>query len=99
MINLIKNSRLVITDSGGLQKEAYFFNKFCITTRNQTEWTELLENGYNIVVGANSKKLIKSVKFFESLQFDKSIELYGDENIKKKIVKKIIKNLKSKRNF
>ena len=96
MINLIKNSRLVITDSGGLQKEAYFFNKFCVTTRNQTEWIELVENGYNMVVGANSKKLIHSVKFFESMQFDKSIELYGGGNASNNIVKKIIKHFDSK---
>jgi UDP-GlcNAc3NAcA epimerase len=45
MINLIQNSNLVVTDSGGLQKEAFFFRKFCITTREQTEWVELVDNG------------------------------------------------------
>ena len=69
MIQLIKNSRLVITDSGGLQKEAYFFNKFCITTRDQTEWIELANHGYNKIVGADSKKIIECVKYFESRIF------------------------------
>ena len=47
MLQLIKNARLIITDSGGLQKEAYFFHKPCITTRNETEWTELIYHQYN----------------------------------------------------
>ena len=43
MIWLIQNCSLVITDSGGLQKEAYFFDKCCLTTRTETEWVELVE--------------------------------------------------------
>ncbi len=50
MINYLQNCKLVITDSGGLQKEAYFFKKYCITLREETEWTELVENGYNELV-------------------------------------------------
>ena len=98
MIQLIKNSRLVITDSGGLQKEAYFFNKFCITTRNQTEWIELVNHGYNKIVGADSKKIIDSVKYFETRTFYKEIELYGGGNATQKIVKKLIKHFLDKRN-
>jgi UDP-GlcNAc3NAcA epimerase len=45
MIELLKYAKLVMTDSGGLQKEAYFFKKNCITLREQTEWVELVENG------------------------------------------------------
>jgi UDP-GlcNAc3NAcA epimerase len=77
MIALIKHSRLVVTDSGGLQKEAYFFNKFCVTTRDQTEWVELVEHGYNEIVGADSNKLIAAVNTFEGKTFKKEIELYG----------------------
>ncbi len=54
MINFLKNCKLVITDSGGLQKEAYFFNKYCLTLRKETEWTELVENGYNKLVDYDS---------------------------------------------
>lgn len=86
MIQLIKNSRLVITDSGGLQKEAYFFNKFCITTRDQTEWIELVTHGYNKIVGADFKKIIECVKYFESITFHKEIELYGGGLASQKIV-------------
>ena len=92
MIQLIKNSRLVITDSGGLQKEAYFFNKFCITTRDQTEWTELITHGYNKIVGANSNKIIECVKYFESITFNKEIELYGGGLASQKIVSNIVEH-------
>lgn len=58
MLALLKNCKMVLTDSGGLQKEAYFFEKFCITLRDQTEWTELLEAGANVLAGADRKKII-----------------------------------------
>ena len=96
MIQLIKNSRLVITDSGGLQKEAYFFNKFCVTTRDQTEWIELVNHGYNKIVGADSKKIIDSVNYFESQTFHKEIELYGGGNAAKGIVSNLIKHFSEK---
>ena len=54
MLQLIKNSSLVLTDSGGLQKEAFFFRKYCITLRDETEWSELVENGYNFIAGADT---------------------------------------------
>ena len=47
MVSLLKNCSIVMTDSGGLQKEAYFFNKYCLTLRYETEWVELVENGFN----------------------------------------------------
>ncbi len=96
MIQLIKNSRLVITDSGGLQKEAYFFNKFCVTTRDQTEWIELVTHGYNKIVGSDSNKIIESVKNFESRTFKKEIELYGGGFATHEIVSKLIKHFSNK---
>ena len=51
MIYLIEHCRLVMTDSGGLQKEAYFFKKPCVTLRDETEWVELVENGFNLSRG------------------------------------------------
>lgn len=62
MLALLKNCQLVLTDSGGLQKEAYFFNKFCITLRDQTEWVELVTVGANVLAGANKETILNSFK-------------------------------------
>lgn len=77
MLELLKNCKLVLTDSGGLQKEAYFFNKYCITMRTETEWVELIENRFNTLVGADKQSIIKAYHNFKSKPFIKSIELYG----------------------
>lgn len=77
MIALIKNARLVVTDSGGLQKEAYFFDRFCITVRDQTEWVELVEHGVNAIVGADADRMVEAAARFESMKFDKGESLYG----------------------
>lgn len=60
MIWLIKNCKGVITDSGGLQKEAFFFDKKCITMRTETEWVELIELGVNELVGYDIEKIISA---------------------------------------
>ncbi|RFQ09835.1 UDP-N-acetylglucosamine 2-epimerase (non-hydrolyzing), partial [Pseudomonas sp. ATCC 13867] len=57
MIWLIDNCHVVMTDSGGLQKEAYFFNKPCITLRDETEWVETVETGWNRLVGASTENI------------------------------------------
>ncbi|MBX7181709.1 MAG: UDP-N-acetylglucosamine 2-epimerase (non-hydrolyzing) [Bacteroidia bacterium] len=77
MISLTSNSRLVITDSGGLQKEAYFFNKFCITTRDQTEWVELVNVGANTLVGADKEHILKAWNTFKNENFTADSSLYG----------------------
>jgi UDP-GlcNAc3NAcA epimerase len=77
MIMLLKNSEIVITDSGGVQKEAFFFGKHCIILREQTEWVELVENGFNILVGSDSLKLAQAFEYFKTKRSDFSIDLYG----------------------
>ena len=77
MILLLKNCELVITDSGGVQKEAFFFWKHCITLREQTEWVELVENGFNILVGSDVVKLAAAYEFFKTKKSDFSVDLYG----------------------
>ncbi len=89
MIELIDQSKLVITDSGGLQKEAYFFNKFCVTIRDQTEWVELAENGFNALVGANSGKILAAFQNFDGKKFDKIVQLYGNCAASQAMVKAI----------
>lgn len=80
MISLLQHCALVITDSGGLQKEAYFFSKFCITTREQTEWVELVENGYNTIAGTNSTKIVNLAQQALSATFPEKLNLYGNGN-------------------
>ena len=77
MLELLKNCKMVLTDSGGLQKEAYFFNKYCITLRNETEWVELIQNGYNQLAGADTGLILELFQKFSNSKFDKHIELYG----------------------
>ena len=77
MIQLMSNCLLICTDSGGLQKEAYFFNKYCITFRDQTEWVELVEYSYNIITGANEQLILDAFIFFRDKPFLKVTELYG----------------------
>jgi len=77
MIMLLKSCELVITDSGGVQKEAFFFGKHCITLREQTEWVELIEKGYNLLVGSDSNKLKEAFEFFKTKLSDFTVDLYG----------------------
>lgn len=62
MLVLLRRCALVMTDSGGVQKEAFFFGKACVTMRDQTEWIELLTAGANYLVGANYEKIIAAAK-------------------------------------
>jgi len=61
MLSLIYNCCKVITDSGGLQKEAYILSKQCITLREDTEWVETLHGNWNVLVGNDTKKIISAV--------------------------------------
>ncbi|MEN8147889.1 MAG: UDP-N-acetylglucosamine 2-epimerase (non-hydrolyzing) [Campylobacterota bacterium] len=85
MIWLIKNSSLIMTDSGGLQKEAFFFKKPCITLRDETEWAELIKHNFNILVGADEQKIVSA---YQSHQFNNNfnIDLYGNAQASSKIV-------------
>jgi UDP-GlcNAc3NAcA epimerase len=80
MIQLLENTQLVLTDSGGLQKEAYFFNKFCVTLRDQTEWVELVNGGYNQLTGANFNTIIHAVQLALNKKFEKVNDYYGGGN-------------------
>ncbi len=89
MVWLEENCKLICTDSGGVQKEAYFFNKPCITLRDETEWIELVDNDWNCLVGANSEQIANKIKNFKIP--NNSIKLYGDGN-SAEIVVDMIKN-------
>ena len=89
MVYLIKKSKLVMTDSGGLQKEAFFFKKPCITLRDETEWVELVNGGFNTLVGANEQLIIKAFEK-QNYDIDFNINLYGNGTASEFIFKSII---------
>ena len=88
MLELLKNCSMVITDSGGLQKEAFFTKKQCIVVRDETEWGELVAHGYAKVVGSNTKKIIQTFDTFRAMKKEFTIDLYGD-NVGEKIYQSI----------
>ena len=91
MIYLLKNCEIVMTDSGGLQKEAFFFHKSCVTLRDETEWVELVENGFNTIVGSEYQKIISGFNSMKDKTLDYNIDLYGSGIASEKIIKEIQK--------
>jgi len=91
MILLEKKCRAIITDSGGIQKEAYFFQKPCITLRDETEWIELVNAGVNYVVGADRNNIVKTFKNLQSRTLDFSQDFYGNGKAGEKIVEVLVK--------
>jgi len=90
MLLLEKKCEFIITDSGGIQKEAYFFQKPCITIRDQTEWVELVSAGVNQIVGADKTKIIAAADKINEQQFDFSQGFFGKGNAGKRIVDIIV---------
>lgn len=78
MIALEQNCKLVMTDSGGVQKEAFFFHKPCVILRPETEWVELVDSGAAIIVDADEKKITNAVEHFLLEKKLKFPPLFGD---------------------
>jgi len=90
MLVLEKNARLILTDSGGMQKEAYFFGVPCITLRPETEWVETVETGWNVVAGADIPAIVEGYqRAVNSLPTNRP-NLYGDGRASEKIVSRLI---------
>ncbi|MEG0517586.1 MAG: UDP-N-acetylglucosamine 2-epimerase (non-hydrolyzing) [Bacteroidales bacterium] len=86
---LEKNAKLILTDSGGVQKEAYFFQKPCVILRPETEWVEIIEQGAGILADADTKKILNSYQQLigNTSEFP---TLFGDGNSAKYIIKEIV---------
>ena len=78
MIALEKNAKIVLTDSGGVQKESYFFQKPCVIFREETEWLEIVENGNATLVGAHFDRIISETKRLLSKTDYTHPNFYGD---------------------
>jgi UDP-GlcNAc3NAcA epimerase len=91
MIELLKNCSLVITDSGGLQKESYFAGKFCVTLRDETEWVELINEGVSFISGAHTNTIITLVKDLMNKESDFNGKLYGNGEASAMIVEELAK--------
>ena len=85
MIWLLKHCNVVVSDSGGVQKEAFFFKKPCITMRDQTEWVELIEHGVNVLAGADTQKIIDFTKAMLNKNIEDPSSLYGGGKASKNI--------------
>lgn len=91
MIILEKNAKMIITDSGGMQKEAYFYHVACITLREETEWTETVEEGWNVLVGTDPEKIHYNIETLKPSISQK--QPYGDGKASENIGKIIEKHL------
>lgn len=92
MLSLLKNCLIVVTDSGGLQKEAFFNKKACMIAREETEWVELVNHGFGVLVGSESIKMEEAYKQLLDTQHDFSLSLYG-KNVGLEIYKQLVQLL------
>jgi UDP-GlcNAc3NAcA epimerase len=88
MLKLTMDSFKVVTDSGGLQKEAYFMNKQCITLRAETEWIETVHDHWNIITGTDPEKILNAI--FEPLPTSKQNDDFGSGSAAEIIVDKLL---------
>ncbi|GIV28297.1 MAG: UDP-N-acetyl glucosamine 2-epimerase [Bacteroidia bacterium] len=90
MTLLEKHCRMIITDSGGVQKEAYFFKKPCIVLRPETEWVELLDTGTTLLADADYDKILAAYSTLQNVSIEKFLPFYGDGNAAKKVAQEIL---------
>jgi UDP-N-acetylglucosamine 2-epimerase (non-hydrolysing) len=81
---LEKNAKKILTDSGGIKKKAYILKVPCITLRENTEWIETIEDGWNVLVGADKEKIIEKVNEFAPKTKQRNV--FGDGKASKRIV-------------
>jgi len=91
MVELEANARVILTDSGGVQKEAYFLGVPCVTMRDETEWVETVEVGWNIVVGASTERIIDATQALQvSTVGSVRPSIFGDGHAGAKVVDSLV---------
>jgi len=87
MIILEKEAELILTDSGGVQKEAYLWQVPCVTLRDETEWVETVHTGWNTLTGANTEDIVAAVTSYRKNPLPPYLEnLYGNGRASDQIV-------------
>ena len=84
MLLLESNARVIITDSGGVQKEAFFFRVPCVTLREETEWVETIQSGWNVLVGTKARSIVKAA--MNAKEGDRVPSPYGKGDAARKLV-------------
>ncbi len=84
-LSLLMESEMVLTDSGGVQKQAYFFGVPCVTLRRETEWTETVAEGWNAIVGTSSRSILAAVRNFRPR--GRRPKVFGDGHASSRIVR------------
>jgi UDP-N-acetylglucosamine 2-epimerase len=103
MIRLVAGARIVLTDSGGLQKEAFFLGRPCVTLRGETEWVETVAEGGNIIAGTDSRTILNAVSRWDQVLARGELDLsaaitraFGDGNASAHVVARTLEFLASR---
>ena len=91
MLEMLKHCRLVLTDSGGLQKEAFFFKKYCVTLRDETEWHQLAAAGYNKIAGSDTSNILNAVDEMLNKKLSFSEKYFGRGDASRIIAETLLK--------
>ncbi|MFC1525536.1 non-hydrolyzing UDP-N-acetylglucosamine 2-epimerase [Candidatus Latescibacterota bacterium] len=90
MISLEASARAILTDSGGVQKEAYFLGIPCVTLRDETEWVETVEEGWNAMAGADSARIVSGVREVAAMRGRPRGSAFGDPGAARRVVSELV---------